>query len=396
MERLLDKVESRTEEVLKKHCEEWLSCEVTTLEKAFPYLPSTLMALLAAKVKNHKTAGQVLSFLDENNFDGRWAQKPEVLLTKWMNEDTEVIPVLEKSYEYIMGEYKDMVLEQLESTGDLEIWQLKRLLPFLSAILLSSLAEWETEEQADQGDLLSFIKEHYEEIKRTTPSKLMEILKKDSVLEERAEKDKKEEKDKEKDVKLSYKKLIPYIIGILTLIVLIYWINSGKVTDADEIPVTDTLANEVDKDINYRLWQLKGPHSLQLENDDPLNKLVERLVGIQTDSVNEFYLRSIAWQDTVLPEYYSNTIEHIKILHQAFPETNFHINIKILKYRKQDKSFSSGEIIKNIIQSKMPGLLETNTVTYSIDVSETDDWSPDLAKDIILHAEMQWVIIPKN
>lgn len=396
MKRLLEQVDSRTESVIKKHCKEWLSCEVTALEKAFPYLPPTLMALLAVKAPNEGKAGELLDFLEENDFDGKWAQKPEELLNLWMSDSNEVVPKVDRAYEYIMSEHKSTTLEQLESTGDLEMWQLKRLLPFLSAILLSSLAEWVSEEQADGKKLLTFLKGHYEEIKRATPSKLMEILKQQpDFWEKEKEKPEKEEVVEEKEVPLpSFRRVLPFIVGIFVLAIAIFWLNTPDLSSAADLIPWNKKAEEQSQTQtpNPRIWHLDESTTLQLEGDDPFNKLVERVSGISPDSNRQFYLEKISWKDTVLPTYYLNTIEHLKTLHSAYPNKKFHINISLIQQKKDETKTPIEERLDHYLKNNMAGLLNDNATTYSINLSRSNDWNPDLSDELVLHAEMEWSI----
>lgn len=393
MEHLLKQVEDRTESVIKKHCDDWLSCEVTTLEKAFPYLPPTLMALLVAKSSDKEKAADVLEFLQKNEFDGKWAQKPEDLLHEWKKEDKEVVPKVERAYEFIMDEYHQMALEQLQSTGDLKLWQLKRLLPYLSAILMSTLAEWVSEEQADQDELLSFLKDHYEEIKRATPSKLMEILKQDSAFGEKEREEDEEEEEKEKISLPSYQRMWPYLVGIVGLSIIILWLNSPDLSEASEFIPWKRSKEKVEEVSNPRLWLLDQGISLQLKGDDPMNKFVERLVGVAPDSNRQFFLKNVSWKDTLLPSYYVETINHLKTLHSAYPKKHFHINIRLIQQKINNSGIPIDERLNLHLQEQLAGMIRDESLTYSIDLDGSGDWSPDISDELVLHAEMEWTII---
>jgi len=390
MNAVLEDLMKQTELAVKDRSEHWLSASPETMDKAYPYLFPSLIILLHHKVLNDQSSAETLQLIDDFDFNGEWAEQPSALLDSCEEFSPHQYPeVVTKAYHFIMGKHEEKVLEQLSNIGDLKRKQLKKLLPIMATLLLSSLGKWVEEEQADEKEFRNFMNTQYEEASRETPSKILENLK----IED-------QNKGTEENAAPvfhipSFKPLLYWIPIALLLTILLVWIqdpdlNFSKFWGSVSADFSSTTQEVEEKSI----WRLPNGEQLQIDISDPFIQILDYKVGNHADSTQVFYLRHVPLADSTIPTYYLNVMGYIQQLSNAYPKQSFHITMYIRFLEGENISLPLLEQYIDQIESGLSEVLREGRLTYELETLKTDLWSPDFPAGSE-SKEMDWELVLK-
>ncbi len=372
MDSIIRTVQNKTETLLKNEAKSWLDSHPGGVEKASVYLVPTLVGLLSKRVNSREKSRETIAFFEEENMEKEWADQPEILLELFRRGDGAIPEKVKTVYQFIVAEEHPLVIRQLSSTGDLNPQHLDKVLAFLSAITAAQILKSLESESQKGRKLLSILKEESEYIKIQTPSKLLELIKEDEaaaeVPKDTSERDKDEPLDRPR---APLRPLLIYSFLLIASLAVLYWIKSPELGDLS--PMVQWNASEEKQLPDQKIWQIGRSTSLTLDQKDPLNDFVSYFLQAKTlDSLRNFRLKAVGAMrsDSLLPDYYRQTLVHLQQLQKAQPHPPFHLSITLTPGENAVISQEMVDHLKTDIFNQLPVLEEGSPYSFLIKINK--------------------------
>lgn len=372
MDSIIRTVQNKTESLLKNEAKSWLDSHPGGVEKASVYLVPTLVGLLSKRIKTREKARETLAFFEEEDMEQEWADQPDILLELFRRGDGAIPEKVKTVYQFIVAEEHPLVIRQLSSTGDLNPQHLDKVLAFLSAITAAQILKQMASESQKGRKLLSILKDEAEYIKIQTPSKLLELMKE----EEEAKENVKETQDRKKEEVIErprapLRPLLIYSLILVASLAVLYWIKSPEMDDLS--PMVQWNASEEEQLPDQKIWQIGRSTSLTLDQEDPLNGFVSYFLQAKTlDTLRNFRLKAVNARrtDSLLPDYYRETLSNLQQLQKAQPHPPFHLSITLTPGEEAVISRDLVDHLKTEIFSQLPVLAEGSPYAFLIEINK--------------------------
>lgn len=372
MDSIIRTVQSKTETLLKNEAKSWLDSHPSGVEKASVYLVPTLVGLLSKRINSREESREAIAFFEEENMEIEWADQPDILLELFRRGDGAIPEKVKTVYQFIVAEEHPLVIRQLSSTGDLNPQHLDKVLAFLSAITAAQVLKTLASESQKGRKLLSILKEEAEYIKIQTPSKLLQLIKEEEgdaeLTKDTSERDKEEPLERPS---APLRALLIYSFLMIASLAVLYWIKSPEMDELSRMVQWN--ANEEKQLPDQKIWQIGRSIELTLDQEDPLNDFVCYFLQAKNlDTLRNFHLNAVSAvrKDSLLPEYYKETLEHLQLLQKAQPHPPFHLSISLTPGENAIISQEMVDHLKSTIFNYIPVLEEGSPYSFLIKINK--------------------------
>lgn len=293
----------------------------------------------------------------------------------------------------MVDEDRPLVLKQLGTTGDINPSHLDKVLSFLCAIIAAQILKNLESESQKGSKLLSTLQAEEEYIKIQTPSKLLELIKRDEAAQESEIEEKSEEDEAEIEKKrLSGRTVLLYTLLLVLSIGTLYWIKSPEFENLS--PMIQWHPEKEKQLPDQKIWQINSTTTLTLKQDDPLNEFVNYFSGTQSlDSMRKFQLKSVQAEsaDTLLPPYYQDALKNLKLLKDSHPDRPFQLSIALTPSAEAIVSQKLLNRMRQRIFAQLPELADGAPYSFLIQINKPkkllNNRSPDPSQ-----VEVQWTL----
>jgi hypothetical protein len=393
MDDIIRNVQNKTGPLIKEEAKSWLDSTPAGIEKANVYLAPTLVGLLNKRVINREEARNTIAFFEEEEMKKEWADKPEILLDLFRRGDGAIPEKIKTVYQFMVDEDRPLVLKQLGTTGDINPSHLDKVLSFLCAIIAAQILKNLESESQKGSKLLSTLQAEEEYIKIQTPSKLLELIKRDEAAQESEIEEKSEEDEAEIEKKrLSGRTVLLYTLLLVLSIGTLYWIKSPEFENLS--PMIQWHPEKEKQLPDQKIWQINSTTTLTLKQDDPLNEFVNYFSGTQSlDSMRKFQLKSVQAEsaDTLLPPYYQDALKNLKLLKDSHPDRPFQLSIALTPSAEAIVSQKLLNRMRQRIFAQLPELADGAPYSFLIQINKPkkllNNRSPDPSQ-----VEVQWTL----
>jgi hypothetical protein len=220
--------------------------------------------------------------------------------------------------------------------------------------------------------MLSLLQGEEEYIKIQTPSKLHELIKEEQAPESSADESKQTEaEEQEKAPKTPTRSILFLAFLFIGSIAILYWIKSPEMNNLS--PMIQWHPAKQKEMPDQKIWQLAPTVSLTLKQDDPLNAFVSYFLQSRPlDSLKRFRLKAVGSnpEDSLVPAYYRQTIQHLKVLQQAHPSPPFHLSINLTPSETEVISEDDVDQLRSIVFKQLPFLSEGAPYAFMLQINK--------------------------
>jgi hypothetical protein len=305
----------------------------------------------------------------------KWAEQPEELLKVFLKGDGAIPEKVNSIYQFILGDQKQLVINQLSSTGDLDEVHIDRVLAFLSGIIAAQILHQLQFESQKGRKFIAILQEEEERVKIQTPSKLLELITR-AKSEDRKSASKEDEGIQESSGSESptapyqpISRLLLYVALFFISLAALYWIKSPELESLS--PMIQWHPEEQEHLPDQKIWHLGTNSTLTLEDNDPLNNFIENYLNAsRRDSIRQFTLKRtmVTPQDSLLPGYYRTVLNQLEKLHQAQPSPPYHLKVNITPGENAVVSTETVEYLRQKINSSLPFLSHIESYSFVIQI----------------------------
>ncbi len=376
MDGIIRTVEKRTHSLLKAHAEDWLDSTQNTMEKAGQYLVPTLIGLLSNKVNSREDARNTIDLFERNHIKLKWAEQPEELLEVFLKGDGAIPEKVNSIYQFILGDQKHLVINQLSSTGDLDEVHIDRVLAFLSGIIAAEILHQIQFESQKGRKFLTLMHDEEERVKIQTPSKLLELITRAKSRERKSESKKEQEGDPDSSDSESptapyhpIPRLLMYTALFFISLGVLYWVKSPELESLS--PMIQWHPEDREHLPDQKIWHLGANSTITLKDNDPFNDFIENYLNAsQKDSVRQFALKRtlVSPQDSLLPDYYKKVLNQLHKLYESQPSPPYHLKVNITPGENAIVSEETVEFLRQQINSTLPFLSQEKSFSFVIQI----------------------------